>query len=378
MFQTTQLFDENLLAKTKIIVNQGGTWSSKTYSILQLLSYIAVSEPNVLISVVGQDIPNLKRGALRDFQNIYGDTPQIESQIFNYNKSERTYHFYNGSIIEFMSYENAQDAKSGKRDYLFINEANGIDYSIAKQLIIRTKKRVFIDYNPDAEFWVHEKFLNNPTATFLYSDYRNNPFVPQSIIDEIEDLKNIDIELWKIYARGVTGRIEGLIYRHWHQTKEFPMDVPYVYGLDFGYNHPTALIKCGWSDEKYFVEEVIYQSGLTTAQLIEQMKKLNIGTTEIFADSARPDTIEEISSHGFNVFNSDKSVKDGINCIKSKPLMVINSPNLTKELRTYKWKVDKNGKPLDEPVKFNDDGMDAMRYGIYNGLKQANKKVTWF
>jgi phage terminase large subunit len=105
---------------------------------------------------------------------------------------------------------------------------------------------------------------------------------------------------------------------------------------------------------------------------------LNIGSAEIFADSARPDTIEEISAHGFNIFNSDKSVKDGINAIKSKPLMVVNSPNLTKELRTYKWKVDKNGKPLDEPVKFNDDGMDAMRYGIYNGLKQANKKVTWF
>ena len=192
MFETTELFDENINATTKVVVNQGGTWSSKTYSILQALSYIALTDAGCLITIVGQDIPNLKRGALRDFQNIYLDTPLIEAEITNFNKSERTFHFRNGSIIEFQSYDNQQDAKSGKRDYLFINEANGIDVSICKQLIIRTKKKVFIDFNPDAEFWVHEEYLNNPIATFLYSDYRNNPYVPQSIIDEIEGLKAID------------------------------------------------------------------------------------------------------------------------------------------------------------------------------------------
>jgi len=378
MFETTELFDENINATTKVVVNQGGTWSSKTYSILQALSYIALTDAGCLITIVGQDIPNLKRGALRDFQNIYLDTPLIEAEILSFNKSERTFHFRNGSIIEFQSYDNQQDAKSGKRDYLFINEANGIDVNICKQLIIRTKKKVFIDYNPDAEFWVHEEYLNNPIATFLYSDYRNNPYVPQSIIDEIEGLKAIDYELWKVYARGVTGRIEGLIYRHWNTSNAFPTDIPFVYGLDFGYNHPTALIKTGWSDTTLYAQELIYESGLTTAALIDRMRNLDLGSVQIYGDAARPDTIEELYQAGFNVYSAEKPVKDGINAIKSKPLFIIDSPNLVKELRTYKWKVDKNNKPLDEPVKFNDDGMDAMRYGFYNGLKAANKKISWF
>jgi len=378
MFQTTKLFRANLEADTKIVINQGGTWSSKTYSILQALTYIALTDSGCLITIVGQDIPNLKRGALRDFQNIYYDSPVIEKQITNFNKSERTYQFGNGSIIEFMSYDNAQDAKSGKRDYLFLNEANGIDVGIAKQLIIRTKKRVFIDYNPDAEFWVHTEYLDNPSASFIYSDHRNNQFVPDEIRAEIEDLKNKDIELWKVYARGVTGRIEGLIYRHWSQVDSFPHDVPFVYGLDFGYNHPSALIKTGWSDEAFYVEEMIYGSGYTTADLISEMKKLGLGNVEIYGDAARPDTIEEMCQAGFNVFSAEKPVKDGINAVKSRPLRVVGSPNVVQELKTYKWRADKNGKALDEPVKFNDDAMDAMRYGIYNGMKQANLRISWF
>jgi len=377
MFETTELFEANITAETKIIVNQGGTWSGKTYSILQAIAYFALIDPNSLITIVGQDIPNLKAGALRDFQNIIADNPIIDAQISDYNKSDRIYKFINGSTIEFKSYDNSQDAKSGKRDYLFLNEANGIDRQIAKQLLLRTKKKAFIDFNPDAEFWVHEDYLNNPTAKFIYSDHRNNPFVPNENRAEIEALKDIDIELWKVYARGITGRIEGLIYRNWTIGNSFP-DVEFVYGLDFGYNHPTTLVKCGWDENKFYLEEVIYESGLTTADLIAKMQKLNIGQKEIFADAARPDTIEELYRAGFNVFSADKSVKDGINTLKSKPIILVDSPNGVKEFKTYKWKTDKNGKAIDEPVKFNDDFCDAARYGIFNGTKSNTKKISWF
>ena len=375
MFETTELFEANITAETKIIVNQGGTWSGKTYSILQALAYFALTDPNSLITIVGQDIPNLKAGALRDFQNIISDNPIVDAQISDYNKSDRIYKFVNGSMIEFKSYDNSQDAKSGKRDYLFLNEANGIDRQIAKQLLLRTKKKAFIDFNPDAEFWVHEDYLNNPTAKFIYSDHRNNPFVPNENRAEIEALKDIDIELWKVYARGITGRIEGLIYRNWTIGNVFP-EVDYVYGLDFGYNHPTTLVKCGWDENKFYLEEVIYESGLTTADLIEKMQKLNIGQKEIFADAARPDTIEELYRAGFNVFSADKSVKDGINTLKAKPIILVDSPNGVKEFKTYKWKTDKNQRVLDEPVKFDDHAMDAMRYGVFTHL-QINEFVCF-
>ena len=108
------------------------------------------------------------------------------------------------------------------------------------------------------------------------------------------------------------------------------------------------------------------------------MAKLNIGQKEIFADAARPDTIEELYRSGFNVFSADKSVKDGINTLKSKPIILINAPNGVKEFKTYKWKTDKNGKAIDEPVKFNDDFCDAARYGIFNGTKSNTKKISWF
>jgi phage terminase large subunit len=376
MFEVSELFEKNFNCPTKIAINQGGTWSGKTYTILQVLITYALSE-TCIITIVGQDIPNLKSGALRDFQDIIFKNPLLDNKILEYNKSDRIYTLVNGSIIEFKSYDDWQDAKSGKRDYLFLNEANGINYEIAKQLILRTDKKVFIDYNPDSEFWVHSTYLNSKKASFFYSDHRMNPFVSKETREDIENLRNIDLELWKIYARGITGRIEGLIYRHWKIIDEFP-EIDYVYGLDFGYNHPTALIKCGWDDDNYFIKEEIYESGLTTPQLIDKMKQLDIGQTEIFADSARPDTIEELYQAGFNVKSSDKSVKDGINCVKSKPLNVFNSPNIVKELKMYKWKTDKNNKPVDEPVKFNDDGMDAMRYGLYNGTKLLGRKASWF
>lgn len=377
MFEVGELFEKNYNCPTKLAINQGGSWSGKTYTILQVLLTIAISE-TCTITITGQDIPNLKSGALRDFQNIIFDYPILNSKIVEYNKSDRVYTFINGSIMEFKSYDSWQDAKAGKRQYLFINEANGINYEIAKQLILRTTKRVFIDYNPDSEFWVHQNYLNNPKATFFYSDHRMNPYVPEETRQELEALKQTDFELFKIYARGVTGKIEGLIYRHWTRGEVFPKDIDYVYGLDFGYNHPTSLIKCGWDDEKYYVQEMIYESGLTTPELIKKINLLNVDQVEIFADSARPDTIEELYQAGFNVHSSDKSVKDGINCVKSKPLVVVNSPNIEKELKTYKWKVDKNNNPIDEPVKFNDDAMDALRYGLYNGTKHLKSKASWF
>ena len=175
MINTGNLYRSNYNSTADIVVNQGGTSSGKTYAILQVLFTRAINEV-CTISVVGQDIPNLKVGALRDALDIYNADEVIKEQLTFYNRSERVFLFKNGSIMEFNSYDNEQDAKSGKRDYLFINEANGIPYNIYEQLSLRTRKQVYLDYNPDSSFWVHDKIIPMDNAELIISDHRHNPF----------------------------------------------------------------------------------------------------------------------------------------------------------------------------------------------------------
>jgi phage terminase large subunit len=379
--KTSVLFEANYNAQEPIIVNQGGTSSGKTVCILQVLAIRAIQEPDSIITVVGQDIPNLKRGALRDFQLYVLNDPIISEQISSYNKSERIYTFKSGSIIEFESYDNEQDARNGKRQYLFVNEAQGISYEIYKQLQLRTTKQTFLDYNPSAEFWVHEKVLTLPDAErkLLISDYRHNPFCPDSIVRNIEALKDQDFELWKVYGRGMTGKIEGLIYTNWHLCDSIPTDLERVKGLDFGFNHPTALLDVAVDEASkcIYVDELVYESGLIPQELIELMTSV-APTDTIYADAARPDTIEEIYRAGFNIHKADKSVWDGIQKVKSYKIFITrHSQNVLKEIRSYKWKVDKNGKSLEEPVKFLDDAMDAMRYAVWNYTTKEELDYSW-
>jgi phage terminase large subunit len=171
------LYSANRHPKTKVTVDQGGTSSAKTYTVLQVQADIAVHERNKVITIVGQDIPNLKKGAMRDWENILLSSPFLQSQIKKHNASDRTYYFKSGTVVEFTSYGDEQDAKSGKRDYLFINECNGVPYMVYWQLAFRTRKHVWLDYNPNAKFWVHEHLINEPGVTLLISDHRHNRFL---------------------------------------------------------------------------------------------------------------------------------------------------------------------------------------------------------
>ena len=231
MFKASPVFEANLKATEPIVVNQGGTSSGKTYGILQVLFVLLAAGTNLVATVVGQDIPNLKKGAIRDAQDIVRNSPPLQSLVKSYNQTDRIYQFHNGSLLEFTSYEDFQDAKSGKRDYLFINEGNGMAYAIVKELVLRTRIRTFIDYNPNAEFWAHEKYLGKPGVQLLISDHRHNPFLRQATRDKIEALKLEDEELWRVYARGLTGKIEGLIFRHWFVVPGIPEGAKFLEGV---------------------------------------------------------------------------------------------------------------------------------------------------
>lgn len=370
MISTSALYRQNFISNADIVVNQGGTSSGKTYAILQVLFAKAISEA-CIITVVGQDIPNLKVGALRDAIDIHNGDEAIKQQVTFYNRSDRVFSFRNGSIIEFNSYDNDQDAKSGKRDYLFFNEANGIPYNIFEQLSLRTRKQVYIDYNPDTSFWVHDKVIPLPNAELIISDHRHNPFLSDKIRDKIEALKSKDLDLWKVYARGITGRIEGLIFKKWYILNEGFNDKKLIgYGIDFGFtNDPTSLIEVRMQDGELYVKELIYETGLTNKDIGDRMLGLGVSKGSlIVADSAEPKSIEELRRYGWTIDGVKKgkdSVMFGINLLKGYAINVhSSSKHLIKELEQYKWKVNKNGDSLNVPIDQYNHAIDALRYLI--------------
>lgn len=385
MFDSASVFQKNYKETSAVVINQGGSSSSKTYSILQVLFCRAVETTKQVITVVGQDIPNLKVGALRDALKILDSSPEIQSLIDNYNKSDRVFTFTNGSIIEFKSYQDSQDSKSGKRDYLFINEANGITFDMYNELALRTRKQIFIDYNPNSEFWVHEKLIGKKGVRLIISDHRHNPFLEQSIRDKIEGLKDIDIDLWRVYARGITGKVEGLIFRNYQIVSDFPRDESGQVlskfigaGLDFGFtNDPSACVEVHLHSGELYVSELFYDYGLTNNDIAKRLEQLNFSREkEIIADSAEPKSIEEIYRHRFNIHGAKKgadSISHSIDILKRYKLNILaHSTNLLKEIRGYKWATDKQGKSLNTPVDFNNHAIDAIRYLALNKLAKNN------
>lgn len=372
---TTILFKHNYAATNHIIVNQGGTSSGKTYAIEQVLFCLAVKNEKQIITVVGQDIPNLKSGALRDALAIHGESDILKRLVKNFNHTDRIFQFKNGSIIKFKSYANAQDAKSGKRDYLFINEANGIEWDVYTELALRTKKRIFIDYNPNNGFWVHDKLIGKPGVQLFISDHRHNPFVEDVLRKKIEALKTEDLELWKVYARGLTGKINGLVFDNWHICETIPQDAKLIAaGLDFGFtNDETGCLQVYKQNGELWVDELVYETGLTNTDISRRLTDSGISkTTEIVADSAEPKSIEELKRLGWFVTGAKKgpdSIKNSIDILKRYKLNVTrNSVNLRKELGKYKWKTDKSGRTINQPVDTYNHLIDPLRYVALNKL----------
>lgn len=369
-YKVGQVFHANWNAKERIVVNQGGSSSSKTYSILQVLFFKAIYEVGARITVVGQDVPNLKGGAYRDAKVIWNNSTFFQSKCNRPNETDRIFKFNNGSFIEFKSYTDEVDARSGKRDYLFLNEANGIDYLIYWQLFIRTSKQCFIDYNPSAKFWVHDNLIGQPDVKLIISDHRHNPFLTNEQHALIENIK--DKELWRVYARGLTGNINGLIFPDWQMIpdEKFP-DADFFGGLDFGYtNDPTCFVKVCRVGESIFVKELCYTPGLAPIQMKELAEANGFNeNTPIYCDHD-PEQIAQLRRFGVTALMAKKgqgSVKSGI--LKLKELKVFytrSSINLAEELRRYEWIKDKsNGSHTNIPIdKFN-HAIDAVRIAVY-------------
>lgn len=362
--KSTVIFEKNYEALNdqgiRFVINEGGSRSSKTYSLCQLVIIYCLQNNNKVVSIIRKTFPALRATVLRDFIEILKEL-NIYS-VEDHNKSEHIYTFPNGSIVEFFSVDDEQKIRGRKRDIAWCNEANELYFDDFTQLNMRTESKLIFDYNPsESSSWLYELPMNE--SILIKSTYKDNPFLPQSIRAQIEDLKRTDEALYQIYALGEKAISKSNIYSNWsfipHRPARF---VNYVYGLDFGYNHPTALMRVYWCDNDIYIEPVIYESYLTTPMLIDKMQSFNVEkTVTIVADYARPEIIAELNNAGYDVQNANKVVKKGIDNIKTFGVFCQDDKALKKEYENYKWK--KVGDMItDEPVKMWDDAMDAIRY----------------
>lgn len=347
----------------RFIVNQGSSRSGKTYAICQLLIVYALNHPNKVISIVRKTFPTLRASVMRDFFEVLK-----EMNLYNrkqHNKTENIYQFQNGTIIEFFSTDDEQKLRGRKRDICWANEANELFHDDFLQLNMRTNSFFIVDYNPsDSDSWIYN--LDPEDKTIIKSTYKDNPFIPDSIRKQIEDLKFTDEGLYQIYALGERAITRKNVFSKWNFINEKPAHFEeFVYGVDFGYQHPTAITKTWYNDKEIFVETLLSESFLTTPELIKKMDALGIDkTVDMACDYARPEIIQELKDAGYNAMNANKSVMEGITYIKEHHIFVLESDKqLVQEYQNYSWK--KIGdRYFDEPVKAWDDIIDSFRYSM--------------
>lgn len=387
MFQRTTAQAKIYGLKKRVRIVQGGTSSSKTFSIIPMLITYAIQKPRSEISIVSESIPHLKRGAVKDFINIMIDTGKYRDS--NFNRSDLKYKFSNGSFIEFFSADQPDKLRGARRDVLFINECNNVNFEVYIQLSIRTKKFIYLDYNPTSEFWVHTELINDPDSDFVILTYKDNEALEPAIVKEIEKAREKGktstywANWWKVYGLGQVGSLEGVIFSNWKQIGRVQVDAKLLgYGMDFGYtNDPTTLIGVYKMDNKIILDEMIYTTGLLNSDIVNLMKKAGIDErSEIFADSAEPKSIEEIRRSGFNIKPTVKgadSINFGIDILQEQDILVTeNSTNLIKEFRSYIWDSDKTGKRINKPIDFWNHAIDATRY--FAMMRLSKRKIYNF
>jgi phage terminase large subunit len=390
---------KKMTARKKVV--QGGTSSGKTYAIIPLIIDKLIKNERLKATVVAETLPAVKEGALDIFKNVMFDTNRWIQD--NWNASNLTYTFSNLSRIQFKSFDSVGKAKaSGKRDILFLNEANHIDFEIADALMIRSKE-TWIDFNPDNEFWVHKETLQEPNSDFALINYEDNEALPKETLEDllikkdkaffntelpypdIYQTNNIKSEYWanwcKVYIYGQIGSLEGVIFNNWQTIDKIPADARLLgYGLDFGYsNDPTAIVEVYKYNDKRILNEICYLKGLSNAQIAKKI------TTKlpIYCDSAEPKSIAELRSYGLSAYAVTKgadSITFGIQTMQEQEYFVTaHSTNVINEFRKYAWDKDKRtGETLNKPIDDYNHGIDAIRYHEMETVGLGKSKGKYF
>lgn len=350
------------------IASKGGTRSSKTWSTLQLLHLTCVnSEKPLVISCVAATLPMVKRGMMRDFKQILIAENEWDENAFN--KSECTYTYPNGCIIEFFGVDNASKVHGSARDILFVNEAQTIPREIFRQLDIRTRKKVVIDFNPVRKFWGETEFVGDRYIT-IHSTYKDNPYLSKEQIGAIEKNKE-DANWWRIYGEGETGGVEGNVYPSYEVIDEMPETFTgRCLGLDFGFvNDPTAIVDIRFQGWDLYVDLLCYETGLLNASIADYLTSNMLHRLITVCDNAEQKSIVELQQRRIKAIPCVKgrgSVAAGIAQVKQFRLHVTKrSVKLLDELDNYKFiKDEATDTYTNETIDAWNHALDALRYGV--------------
>lgn len=381
--------------KKRIKKVPGGTSAGKTFGILPILIDKATRTSLLEISVVSESIPHLRKGAMKDFLKIMKATGRYNDK--NWNRTLLTYYFSNGSYIEFFSADQEDKVRGPRRNILYINECNNINFETYHQLAIRTDVEIWLDYNPTHEFWIHTELKDDPDVEELVLTYKDNEALADSIVREIEKARDkafFDIELenifqennikssywanwWRVYGLGKVGSLEGVVFNNWSIIQNIPNDSKLVgFGLDFGYsNDLTAIVEVYEWNGKRILNEICYRTKMVNADIASVLPTNPI----TYADSAEPKSIEEIRRTGVlikGVTKGKDSINFGIQVMQQQTYLVTsNSTNLIKELRNYTWDTDKTGNKINKPIDAFNHCIDAVRY---HEMEAIGLKKNWF
>jgi phage terminase large subunit len=378
--QTSKTFDD-INSDRKIILLRGGSRSGKSYSAVQYLIVKAIEQGGTTISIVRKSFPSLRISTLRDFKSIMEKLHLWEEE--RYLATEKAYRFDNGSMIEFLSIDDAEKRKGTKRDYLFIDEANELNYEDFFQLFIRTTYKTILAFNPSfsKRSWIYTQVAVHPEATEYVSTYRDNPFLDSQIANEIERLKDISPSYYKVYGEGEWGQTEGLVFDNVNTIDTIPEEAKLLgIGFDAGYtNDPSCMVTMFQYEDSIIFDEIIYKKGMLTNEIAEYLKGAYeyYGRTEIWIDSSEPRLRDELFRYGLNIKSVTKgpnSIMNGIDLMKQyRILLTKRSSNLVNEFFSYSWKKDKNGESTNEPEDFNNHGIDACRYVTMMRMSKAGQ-----
>lgn len=362
----------------RLNVLYGGAGSGKSHSIAQELCLKFCEEEDIKILVTRKTLPSLRITAYPLIRNLLTEW----GIPFELNKTELTITKGNNQIL-FKSLDDPEKIKSYESNYIWIEEATEITYEDFLQLNLRLRRpnkngpnRIYLSLNPiDQYHWIITKLIdgNRENVSVHHSTYKDNPFLQPEYISELESLIDQDENYYRVYTLGLPGVLKNIVYTNYTIQPDWPNKFKDTfYGLDFGYNNPSALIEVNVRDEGIYLKELLYESNLTNTDLISRIKPLIPKDAAVYADSAEPDRITELKRAGLVVYPSQKSIKDGIDHVKRYSLFIHpESSNLIGEIRGYKWREDREGRVLEDPVKFRDHAMDAMRYAIHTHMQKS-------
>lgn len=382
--QTTRVFSEINNARRNgytTVSEQGSSRSAKTYNTVIWIVCQCLAVPKTTVSICRATLPSLKGSVLRDFIEILQRIGEYNDKC--YNKTDLIYTFPNGSWVEFFSCDNETKLRGRKRKILFVNEANELKFLEWQQLQLRTTQFSIIDYNPSFsdEHWICEVNKDPRTYHFI-STYKDNPFLEQKVIDEIESLKRKNYSLWQIYGLGQQAQVEGLVFRNVDVVERIP-ETGYrrrrFLGVDFGYtNDPTAIVDVLIEEETktLYIDELCYRTSMLTSDIVAELKPQ--GAVKVISESADPRLVQEIYRAGINIHPVVKyqgSVEAGLTKMQEYKIVITkHSTNVIKEFRNYTYSQDKEGKWLNTPIDVWNHAIDAIRYVVMSEILGGQRK----